>query len=56
MHTCKTTELKASETMLILTFSTFGIFYLSEVKGFVCNIHIVVECHYPTQLLWKRIL
>lgn len=56
MHTCKSTELKASETTLILTSSILGVFYLSEVKGFVCNIHMDVERHYHTQLLQKRIL
>lgn len=56
MHTCKSIELKASETTLILTFSGLGAFYLSEVKVFVCNIHIDVECHNCTQLLQKRIL
>lgn len=56
MHTCKSTKLKASETTLILTFSIFGTFYLSEVKGFVCNIHMDIECRYRTQLLQKRIL
>lgn len=56
INTRKSIELKASETTLILKFSVLGAFYLSEVKGFVCNIHIDVECHNCTQLLQKRIL
>ena len=56
MYTCNSTELQASETTLILSFSIFRAFYLSEVKGSVCNIHMDVEHHYRAKLLQKRIL